>query len=83
MKLFIEPDLPRPTYLDSSVDDNLNRIRKPVVEVVADFLGVAYKHALTDIEKTTKKDVNKCQKDFVLSVPMVWSNKSKEITLKV
>jgi hypothetical protein len=79
----MNPDLPKPSYLESSVEDDFKRIGKPVVEVVADFIGAMYKHAMIEVEKATTKDVSKYEKKFVLPVPTVWLGKAKDITLKV
>jgi hypothetical protein len=57
---------------------------KPAVEVAADFIGAMYKHAMSKISsKVPAEYLDMCQKQFILSVPAVWSDKAKDTTLKV
>lgn len=57
---------------------------KDPIDVAADFIGAIYKHALDVIESSTVQGYFQlCEKDFVLSVPAVWSDKAKDLTLKV
>jgi molecular chaperone DnaK (HSP70) len=85
VKLLLDPDQPRPLYLpESTAKADLKRFGKPAVEVAADYIGAIYKHALEKIEaKIPAEYMLMCQKQFVLSVPAVWSDKAKDTTLKV
>lgn len=57
---------------------------KEPIDVAADFIGAIYKHALTVIESSTVQGYFKlCEKEFILSVPAVWSDKAKDLTLQV
>lgn len=68
--------------LDAKAD--LKRTNKQAVDVVADYLGAIYKHAMTIISsKVPKEYLALCQKQFVLSVPAVWSDKAKDTTMQV
>lgn len=85
VKLLLDPDQPRPLYLpESTAKADLKRLGKPAVDVAADYIGAIYKHALEKIEaKVPAEYLLMCQKQFVLSVPAVWSDKAKDTTLKV
>ncbi|KUI64110.1 hypothetical protein VM1G_10883 [Cytospora mali] len=61
---------------------DLRSLPKDPLDVSADFIGAIYKHALARIESAGVRDYFKfCQKQFVLSVPAVWSDKAKDLTL--
>jgi hypothetical protein len=85
VKLLLDPDQERPLYLPTgNIKSDLKKLPKPPVEVAADFIGAIYAHALSKIETTVPKDyLLICQKQFVLSVPAVWSDKAKDTTLRV
>jgi molecular chaperone DnaK (HSP70) len=85
VKLLLDPDQPRPIYLpESTAKSDLKRLGKPPVDVAADFIGAVYKHALAKIEASVPLDyLLMCQKQFVLSVPAVWSDKAMNTTLMV
>ncbi|KAJ4387858.1 hypothetical protein N0V93_008461 [Gnomoniopsis smithogilvyi] len=83
VKLLLDPDQPQPVYLPSSVKKDRKILLKDPVDVAADFIGAIYKHALSVIESASVRDYFKlCEKEFVLSVPAVWSDKAKDLTLK-
>ncbi|KAL5326241.1 hypothetical protein ACEPPN_007379 [Leptodophora sp. 'Broadleaf-Isolate-01'] len=84
LKLLLDPDQPWPLYLpESTAKTDLKRLGKPAVEVAADFLSAIYKHAMKKIESSVPADfLMICQKEFVLIVPAVWSDKAKDTTLK-
>ncbi|RDL33958.1 uncharacterized protein BP5553_08326 [Venustampulla echinocandica] len=83
VKLLLDPDQPRPIYLpESTAKADLKKLGKPPVDVAADFIGAVYKHALAKIEASIPSDYFlMCQKQFVLSVPAVWSDKAMNTTL--
>ncbi|TVY51093.1 Heat shock 70 kDa protein 12B [Lachnellula cervina] len=84
VKLLLDPDQPRPLYLpESTAKSDLKRLAKPPVEVAADFIKAMYQHAMMKIESQIPQEyLRMCQKEFVLSVPAVWSDKAKDTTLK-
>lgn len=84
VKLLLDPDQPKPAYLPvSSFKKDIKRLPKDPVDVAADFLGAIYKHALDTIEGAGVREYFKfCQKEFILTVPAVWSDKAKDLTLK-
>ncbi|KAI0528130.1 actin-like ATPase domain-containing protein [Xylaria bambusicola] len=84
VKLLLDPSQPRPMYLPTSnVKTELKKLPKDPVDVAADFMGAIYSHALSKIESASIKDYfHMCQKQFVLSVPAVWSDVAKDKTLR-
>lgn len=87
VKLLLDPGQERPTYLPMSSfkkDQNaLSKNSKDPVDVAADYIGAIYNHALSVIKSAgIEKYFKWCDKEFVLSVPAVWSDKAKDLTLK-
>ncbi|CZT11384.1 related to hsp70 protein [Rhynchosporium agropyri] len=84
VKLLLDPHQTRPLYLpESTAKADLKRLGKPAVEVAADYMGAIFKHAMKKIETSIPSEyLQVCQKQFVLTVPAVWSDKAKDTTLK-
>lgn len=84
VKLLLDPDQEIPLYLPTrNVKRNLKDLPKDAVLVAADFIGAIYGHALSKIENAVVSDYyNLCQKEFVLSVPAIWSDAAKNATLE-
>ncbi|KAG6016208.1 hypothetical protein E4U43_004060 [Claviceps pusilla] len=84
IKLLLDPDQERPLYLPSkNIKKELQSLPKKPFEIAADFIGAIYEHALEEISKTVPKAyMDMCDKEFVLSVPAVWSDAAKNATLK-
>lgn len=84
VKLLLDPTQERPLYVPAySLKKDPKAKSKAPVDIAADFIGAIYKHALSVIESAGLKDYfDLCEKDFVLSVPAVWSDKAKDLTLK-
>lgn len=85
IKLLLDPDHPKPLYVpQANTKAELQRLGKPAVDVAADYITTLYKHALSKIEASWPEDfLQMLQKEFVLSVPAVWSDKAKDSTLRV
>lgn len=85
VKLLLDPDQPKPIYLPaSSFKKDRKDLPKSPVDVAADFIGAMYQHAISIIESSVIREYFKlCHKDFVLSVPAVWSDKAKDLTIMV
>lgn len=85
VKMLLDPDQEKPTYLPvSSFKRDRKALPKDPIDVAADFIGAIYKHALAKIESSSVREYfNLCEKEFILSVPAVWSDKAKDLTLKV
>lgn len=84
VKLLLDPSQERPLYLPTgNIKQDLKKLPKDPISVAADFISAIYGHALSEIEKVVPSDYYKlCQKEFVLSVPAVWSDAAKNATLK-
>lgn len=84
VKLLLDLDQKKPTFLPvSSFKKEMKALPKDPIDVAADFIGAIYKHALSKIESSSVREYfNLCEKEFVLSVPAVWSDKAKDLTLK-
>lgn len=85
IKLYLDPEQPKPIYVPA-VDTRaeLERLGKAPVAVASDFLGAIYKHASAKIESKYPKDYfNLLKKQYVLTVPAVWSDKAQDATLRV
>ncbi len=85
IKLLLDPNQSRPLYLpESTAKADLRRLGKPPVDVVADYIREMHKHAMSRIErKYPVAYLSMCQKKFVLTVPAVWSDKAKDLTMRV
>lgn len=51
------------------------------VEIAADFISAIYQHALCEISTTVPNE--SCVKEFVVTVPAIWSDLAKDATRKV
>ena len=69
VKLLLDPSQERPCYLPTeNLLKDLSMLPKQPVEIVADFIGAIYQHALTEIAKEVPADyISICQKQFTLS----------------
>lgn len=57
------------------------KLPKPVLEVASDYMRSVFHHALKEIESESLDPsfLESFQKQFVLTVPAVWSDKAKNI----
>lgn len=85
IKLLLDPDQETPIYLpQTNTAQELRKLNQPVVGVVGDYLASIYSYALGKIKSKVPADYfHMCQKIYVVSVPAVWSDKAKNITLRV
>jgi hypothetical protein len=85
IKLLLDPDQPKPIYAPAvNIEAELKKLGKPAIDVATDYISAIYQHALRRIEgKYPKSYLEMLNKEFVLSVPAVWSDKAKETTLRV
>ncbi|KAH0566440.1 hypothetical protein GP486_000152 [Trichoglossum hirsutum] len=84
IKLLLDPNQPTPLFVPAQITKvELLKLGKPPIDVATDYIGALYKHALSQIEKAYPRDyVQMHQKKFVLTVPAVWSDKAKDVTLR-
>ena len=87
IKLFLDPDQDRPFYdpsSNTSTKAEMKKLSKAPIDIVSDYFKAIYEHALSKIaSKVAKSYLDMLDKQFVLSVPAVWSDKAKDHTLKV
>lgn len=85
IKLLLDPDQPKPIFLpsrDSSAE--IGRLQKEPLGVATDYISALYNHAISVIESKEPKDyLDMIPRQYVLSVPAVWSDKAKNMTLRV
>ncbi|KAH7139869.1 Hsp70 family protein-like protein [Dactylonectria estremocensis] len=83
VKLLLDPSQQMPHYLKiTNVKRDIKKLPKPPVHIACDYIGAMYKHALSEMTKAVTADyLAICQKQFVLSVPAVWSDAAKNATL--
>ncbi|KAK8877381.1 Hsp70 family heat shock protein [Apiospora arundinis] len=84
IKLLLDPDQDKPSYLPGSGKRTaLRSLPKPAVDIAADYIGAVYNHALQEIRKgSVGSFFDTCERDVVLTVPAVWSDKAKDLTLQ-
>ena len=85
VKLLLDPYQEKPLYVPpSNTEAELKKLGKPALDVAADYIGAICQHAMRKIEgKYPKNFLEMLEKQFVLSVPAIWSDKAKDATLKV
>ena len=85
IKLLLDPDQLKPLYVpQSNTKAELKRLGKPPIDVAADYISALYNHALSKIEAAWPQDyLQMLQKKFVLTVPALWSDKAKDMTMRV
>lgn len=85
IKLLLDPDQDKPSYLPGSGKRTaLKSLPKPAVDIAADYIGAVYSHALQEIRKSSVGGFfDTCERDVVLTVPAVWSDMAKDLTLQV
>ncbi|KAM0460413.1 hypothetical protein ACHAPV_005207 [Trichoderma viride] len=83
-KLLLDPSQQRPDYVPGiKFEEELQQLPKTPVEITADFVGAIYNHAMEEITKKFPKGyVQLCRKEYIFSVPAVWSDAAKHATLK-
>ncbi|KAL9090220.1 MAG: hypothetical protein Q9159_002120 [Coniocarpon cinnabarinum] len=61
----------------------LKSLSKSVAEVTSDYIRALYEHALSYIAtKVPKECMDMCEKKFIVTVPAVWTDRAKDVTLK-
>jgi len=85
VKLLLDPSQERPMYLPSMNHKRiLKNLPKPPLDIATDFIGAMYRHAISEISKTVQKEYfDACEKEFVVTVPAIWSDQAKDVTKRV
>ncbi|GKZ55636.1 hypothetical protein AnigIFM49718_000717 [Aspergillus niger] len=87
IKLLLDPDHQRPLFDTkgaTATQSELQKLGKPLQEVLSDYISAIYQHSLAAISAKFPKGyiLTSIEKQLVLSVPAVWSDKAKDITLR-
>ncbi|KAI0125684.1 hypothetical protein BJ170DRAFT_684939 [Xylariales sp. AK1849] len=83
LKLLLDPDQKRPYWIPTNVEAEMAKLPKDVLDVASDYIRVIFEHALKEIEKGYLPDfIRNFAKQYVLTVPAVWSDKAKDMTLR-
>ncbi|KAI0539552.1 Hsp70 family protein-like protein [Xylaria digitata] len=81
LKLLLDPDLKRPYWIPHDPSAEIAKLPKPVVDVVADYLKAIFQHAIAEVEKGYLPGfVEGFKKQYILTVPAVWSDTAKATT---
>lgn len=84
IKLLLDPDQTTPLYVPAQrTADELAKLGKPAVDVASDYIGAIYRYGLEQIKSSNLEYYEMQNKKFVLTVPAVWSDKAKDLTLRV
>lgn len=84
LKLLLDPDQKRPYWIPYDPHAEIAKLPKPVVEVAADYMKAIFQHAITEIEKGYMPGfIDGFKKQYILTVPAVWSDTSKAMTQRV
>ncbi|KAI9765090.1 MAG: hypothetical protein M1840_007797 [Geoglossum simile] len=66
-----------------TVEDEKARLRKSTIDIVADYIGAVYEHAMSQILKDAMSSyVTSLKKEFTVTVPAIWSEEAKTATLQ-
>lgn len=85
IKLLLDPDQPKPIYVPAvDTKAELSRLGKAPTTVASDYISAIYKHATANIEsKYPKNYFQILKKQYVMTVPAVWSDKAQDATIRV
>lgn len=85
IKLMLDPNLEKPHYGPrSTTKAELRRLGKSALGVATDYIGAIYGHAMKKIQEIhTRNFLGVLEKQFVMSVPAIWSDKAKDTIFKV
>lgn len=84
-KLFLDSDQPRPPYAPAmNTETEVQRLGKSAVEIALDYVAAMIQHTICNIEsKYPSNYINMLQKQYIISVPATWSNKTKSAIVQV
>lgn len=85
IKLLLDPEQEKPVYVPATnTRAELAKLGKPALDVAADYIRSLYEHAMKVIASKVPENYleNDVSKKFVISVPAVWSDKAKDVTLR-
>lgn len=59
----------------------MGRLYRSTVQIVADYIGAVYKHAIAKISEDEMTGILNLPREFVITVPAMWSDQAKAATL--
>ncbi|RPB00669.1 hypothetical protein L873DRAFT_1827566 [Choiromyces venosus 120613-1] len=81
IKILLDPSQPRPNFVNPK-KMTLPKGKKPV-DIVTDYLGALKSHTVQTLERRLGKEVvQKSKVEYVLTVPAVWSDKARQMTME-
>jgi hypothetical protein len=85
LKLLLDPEQPHPYDIMTDVDAEIAKLPKRVLDIASDYMKAIYEHAVSVIQQDSMDPtfLDQYQKVYVLTVPAVWSDKAKSLTLQV
>ncbi|KAL2003822.1 hypothetical protein VTN02DRAFT_2039 [Thermoascus thermophilus] len=83
IKLLLDPEQPRPFYVPNGTEAEIDRLKNDVVKITSDDMRAIHQHALKEIDTAYLAGyIESYKKRYVISVPAVWSDKAKNLTLQ-
>ncbi|KEZ46799.1 hypothetical protein SAPIO_CDS0097 [Scedosporium apiospermum] len=84
LKLLLDPEQRRPYFIPTNIPAELAKLPKSTLDVATDYLRALYDHAMAEVkgEYLDREFLENYQQQFVLTVPAVWSDKAKDMTLR-
>ncbi|PUU79590.1 hypothetical protein B9Z19DRAFT_979106 [Tuber borchii] len=81
IKILLDPSQPRPNFVNPK-KTTLPRGKKPV-DIVTDYLSALKSYTVQTLERRLGKEVvQKSRVEYVLTVPAVWSDKARQMTME-
>lgn len=81
IKILLDPSQPRPTFVNPK-RTTLPRGKKPV-DIVTDYLTALRAYTVQTLERRLGREVmSKSKVEYVLTVPAVWSDKARQMTME-
>lgn len=81
IKILLDPSQPRPTFVNAK-RTTLPRGKKPV-DIVADYLTALRAYTVQTLERRLGREVmGRTKVEYVLTVPAVWSDKARQMTME-
>ncbi|KAG0136910.1 hypothetical protein HOY82DRAFT_549029 [Tuber indicum] len=81
IKILLDPSQPRPNFVNPK-KTTLPRGKK-IVDIVTDYLGALKSYTVQTLERRLGKEiVQRSKVEYVLTVPAVWSDKARQMTME-
>lgn len=81
IKILLDPSQPRPNFVNPK-KMTLPKGKKPV-DIVTDYLGALRSYTVQTLERRLGREtVHAAKVEYVLTVPAVWSDKARQMTME-